>query len=268
MSKTKINSFHFTLLALLLVFASMSSFGQAEIPKKPNFISPVIDSVNLLSGFEKEALYTKLKSYSDTTSTEMVVLIQSTTFGENIAYYGAQLGEKWKIGQEKEDNGILVLVAKDDRQVTIQTGKGVEHLLTDALSKRIITNIITPQFKQGNYYEGLDRGTSAIMQVMNGEYKGSSNNSNEESGIPIFFIIIFFVVLVIILSNRNKGRGGRGGGHRGSVGGSIFDTIILSQSGRSGGFGGGFGGGSSSSGGFGGFGGGGSFGGGGASGGW
>ncbi len=269
MHRIRTKYFQFFLLGLFLLSTNLFVSAQANIPPKPDFIPPVIDSLNLLSGFEKEALYTKLKNYSDTTSTEMVVLIQSTTFGENIVFYGAQLGEKWGIGQKEEDNGILVLVAKDDRQVTIQTGKGVEHLLTDALSKRIITNIITPQFKQGNFYEGLDRGTSAIMQVMDGEYQATPNNLNDDGGgIPLIFIILFFIILIFILSNRNKGRGGRGGRRRGSVAGSILEAIILSKAGR-GGFGGGgsFGGGSSG-GGFGGFGGGGSFGGGGASGGW
>ncbi len=269
MHRMRTKHFQFFLLGLFLLSTNLFVSAQANIPPKPDFIPPVIDSLNLLSGFEKEALYTKLKNYSDTTSTEMVVLIQSTTFGENIVFYGAQLGEKWGIGQKEEDNGILVLVAKDDRQVTIQTGKGVEHLLTDALSKRIITNIITPQFKQGNFYEGLDRGTSAIMQVMDGEYQATPNNLNDDGGgIPLIFIILFFIILIFILSNRNKGRGGRGGRRRGSVAGSILEAIILSKAGR-GGFGGGgsFGGGSSG-GGFGGFGGGGSFGGGGASGGW
>ncbi len=273
MHRMRTKHFQFFLLGLFLLSTNLFVSAQANIPPKPDFIPPVIDSLNLLSGFEKEALYTKLKNYSDTTSTEMVVLIQSTTFGENIVFYGAQLGEKWGIGQKEEDNGILVLVAKDDRQVTIQTGKGVEHLLTDALSKRIITNIITPQFKQGNFYEGLDRGTSAIMQVMDGEYQGTPNNPDIGSGFPFIFIILFFIILIIILSNRNKGRGGRGGRRRGSVAGSILEAIILSKAGRGGFGGGGFGGGGSfgggsSGGGFGGFGGGGSFGGGGASGGW
>ncbi len=269
MHKIKTKYFQFLLLILFSVSFNEVGYAQVEIPPKPSFIPAVIDSINLLSGFEKQSLNTKLRNYSDTTSTEMVVLIQRTTFGENIAFYGAQLGEKWELGQKDKDNGILILLAKDDKKITIQTGKGVEHLLTDALSKRIITNIITPQFKQGNFYEGLDRGTSAIMQVMNGEYQGTPHNPNDGSEIPIVFIVLFFIILLIILSNRNNRRGGRGRRRRESVAGSILEAIILSKSGR-GGFGGGGFGGSSGGGSFGGggFGGGGSFGGGGASGGW
>ena len=158
--------------------------------------------------------------------------------------------------------------------MTIRTGYGVEHLLTDALSKRIIENIMKPAFKQGKYYEGLDQATDAIFQIMTGEYSGERSYKGPDGRIPAFFIVLVFIVIMMILSRRNRG-GGRNGGRR-SGGLSIWDIIILSSAGKGGfrgrgGFGGGFGGGSS--GGFGGGGcgggfGGGGFGGGGASGGW
>ena len=268
----KTNNFKLSLLHLLLFFFVLDGFAQAEIPPKPKEQTSVYDDANLLSGFEKNALEQKLINYADSTSTQIVVATVKTINGEDIAFYAAKWAHEWGIGQAKEDNGIFVLVAEKERKLTISTGYGVEHLLTDALSKRIITNIITPQFKQSNYYEGLDRGTSAIMQIMNGEYQENRNfNSNGEGGIPIIFIILFFVILIIILSNRNKGRGGRNGGRRNATG-SLLEAIILSKAGRGGfgggGFGGSSGGGSFGGGGFGGGFGGGGFGGGGASGGW
>ena len=273
MHKIKPKYFQSSFVILLLFFYGTTVFAQAEIPPKPTIQTSVYDGANLFSGFEKNALEQKLIKYADSTSTQIVVATVKTINGEDIAFYGAKWAQKWGIGQAKEDNGVFVLVAKDDRRLTIQTGQGVEHLLTDALSKRIINNIITPQFKQSNYYEGLDRGTSAIMQIMNGEYEENRNFNNDgESGIPIIFIILFFIILIIILSNRNKGRGGRNGGRR-NVAGSILEAIILSKAGRggfggSGGFGSSSGGGSFGGGGFGGGFGGGGFGGGGASGGW
>ena len=258
----------------LFVFSFIAvGYTQTKIPPKPSKQTSVYDDAQLLNGYEKNALEQKLINYADSSSTQIVVASVKTINGEDIAFYATKWAHEWGIGQAKEDNGILVLVAKDDRKLWITTGYGVEHLLTDALTKRIVTNIITPQFKQGNFYEGLDRGTSAIIQILNGEYQESRNFNNDESGgIPIFFIILFFVILLIILSNRNKGRGGRGRRRRDSVAGSILEAIILSKSGRGGFGGGGFGsssgGGSFGGGGFGGGFGGGGFGGGGAGGSW
>jgi len=252
-------------MTLLLVSISNFGFAQLHIPKKPSFIPPIIDSTQTLSEIQKQQLFDKLKNYSDSTSTEVLVMIVSTTQGEDIARYATDLGQEWKIGQKGKDNGIIFLIAKDDRKMTIQTGYGVEHLLTDALSRRIIEQEVKPEFKESRYFEGIDKGTTAIFEVMKGEYKGTPKKNNKKDGIPIVIFIIIFVIIIILIS-RNKGKGGSGIGSSPS----LLDIIILSNMGRSsgGGFGGGFGGGGSGGGGFGGFGGGGSFGGGGASGGW
>jgi uncharacterized protein len=268
----KINNFKFLLLNLLLFTFVLDGFTQAEIPPKPKEQTSVYDGAKLLSGYEKNTLEQKLINYADTTSTQIVVATVNTINGEDIAFYAAKWAQEWGIGQKEEDNGVFILVAKNERKLTISTGYGVEHLLTDALSKRIITNIITPQFKQGDFYGGLDRGTSAIMQVLNGEYQETPDDSNNGSSIPFIFIILFFIILIIIISNRHKGRGGRGGRRRNSAAGALLEAIILSKAGRGGfgggGFGGSSGGGSIGGGGFGGGFGGGGFGGGGASGGW
>ncbi|NER14895.1 TPM domain-containing protein [Leptobacterium flavescens] len=248
------------------------AFGQYEIPQKPSEQTSVYDYIDLLNESREARLKEKLLRYSDTTSTQIVVAIISSTKGENINYLGAQWGHKWGIGQAKEDNGVLILLAKDDRKIAISTGYGVEHLLTDALSKRIIDTEIIPEFKRNDYYAGLDRGADAIFKVLQGEYQGSGRN-NKVSLKPFlaiipFMIFIFIAILIALFRGRGKGGNGRGGGRST---GSLLDVIILSNLGRGGyggsssggGFGGGFGGGGFS----GGFGGGG-FGGGGASGGW
>ncbi|NCQ13361.1 MAG: hypothetical protein GW810_00975 [Flavobacteriales bacterium] len=153
--------------------------------------------------------------------------------------------------------------------MSIRSGYGTEALLTDFLSKQIIDKIITPEFKSGNYYRGLDLGTTAIIQVLNGEFKETrdlkSDSKKDSKGIPIIPVIVFVMVL-IALSRKNKGNN-NGTRHRGP---SLMDAIILSSLGRSGGrgFGGSSGGSFGGGGGFGGGFGGGGFGGGGASGGW
>jgi uncharacterized protein len=200
-----------------------------------------------------------------------VIAIIASTEGENIAYLAANWGEKWGIGDAAKDNGILVLLAKNDRKITIQSGKGVEEFLTDFQSKRIIDQVIIPEFKKGDFYSGLDLGSDYIFRTLQGEFKGS--RKNDKDGKFPFGVIIFVIIVIIIFVMSSKGNNNGGKNFReSSTLETILNTIILTNAGRrSGGFGGGFGGSSGGgfgSGGFGGGFGGGSFGGGGASGGW
>lgn len=273
-----IKRFCYNLITPLLFMGCWMSNAQYEIPEKPEFQTSVYDYVNLLSADDKSQLENKLIRYSDTTSTQIVIAIINSTQGEYINYLGAQWAEEWGIGQAKEDNGIFVLLAKDDRKIGINTGKGIEYLLTDALSKRIIERDIIPYFKRGDYFGGLNRGTDAIFEVLTGAYSGTrpSGNTTRFPFEILIFLLIIFIIFVIAISKSRGGGNNRGGGKR-FKDTSLLEAIILSNMGRgsyrrrsSGGFGGfgGSSGGSFGGGGFGGGFGGGSFGGGGASGGW
>ena len=263
------------LMLFAILFCGINIFSQGyKIPETPKNQTSVYDYIGLLTPNQKTSLEGKLVRYSDTTSTQIVVVIIPSTEGENINYLAANWGEKWGIGDAKKDNGILLLLAKNDRKIAIQAGRGTEHLLTDFLAKRIIERIITPEFKKGDYYSGLNKGTDYIFKTLNGEFKGSRKKDAEgfDPGVIIFIIIVIIIFILISRGNKNNGSGGRGF-RSGSVAGAILETIILSNAGRGGsGFGGGFGGssggGSFGGGGFGGGFGGGSFGGGGASGVW
>lgn len=267
-----INSILSCFIIIVTLLSTTSTFAQYEIPEKPNFQTSVYDYINLLSPSQKSSLENKLIKYSDSTSTQIVVAVISSTQGEYINYLGTNWAHKWGIGDKNKDNGIFILLAKDDRKINISTGYGVEHLMTDAMSRRIIERDIIPFFKQGDYYGGLNKGVDSIFEVLTGEYKGSRQSSNGDFPFGvIFFLFIIFIIILISISKNRRGGGGSGGRHyRNDTSRSILETIILSNAGRSssgGGFGGGFGGGSSGGGFGGGFGGGG-FGGGGASGGW
>lgn len=248
-----------------LFFVSFSIVAQFDIPNKPTKANPdsVYDYIGLLSKSEKATLENKLIKYSDTTSTQVVVAIVHTIKGEEIGYLATQWAHKWGIGQAEEDNGVFILIAQDDRKITIRTGYGVEHLLTDYISRQIIEYTIVPYFKEGKYYAGLNSAVNSIFKVLAGEYKGTRQNANDFDPSILIFIVIF-IIFILLVSRGNKGN--RGGGSNSGRGMSPFDTIILSNSGRGGGFGGSSDGGFS--GGFGGGFGGGGFGGGGASGGW
>ncbi|PKA82425.1 uncharacterized protein ATE92_0554 [Ulvibacter sp. MAR_2010_11] len=252
-------------LLLLLFFLSEAVSAQYEIPPKPEKAEAVYDYINLLSLPQQDALKTKLKNYADTTSTQIVIVVINSTKGEDISLLGAKWGQKWGIGQAAEDNGILILLAKGDRTIDINTGYGIEYRMTDLIAERIINRVIIPEFKTGDYYAGLNKGTTAIFAALNGEFKEDRKFNDGISLGPIEIFLIVFIILVIALSFKKGGRGGGGGGT-----GSMLDVIILSNMGRTGGYGGGSSGGGSfgGGGGFGGGFGGGGFGGGGASGSW
>ena len=256
---------------------SQSVFAQYDVPPIPEKQTSVYDDIKLLTPSQKKHLEQKLIRYSDTTSTQIVVAIVSTLNGDDITLVGAEWGHKWGIGQGDEDNGILILLAKNDREIDINTGYGIEYRLSDIDAERIINRIIIPEFKKGNFYNGLDKGTDAIFQILNGEFKGTTKNHATRFPFEVLiFLLVIFIIFVIAIS-KNRRNGGHGGGGQRTNGTSILDAIILSNMGRGsygrrgnssggifgGGSSGGFGGGGFS----GGFGGGG-FGGGGASGSW
>ncbi|MUU79730.1 TPM domain-containing protein [Winogradskyella endarachnes] len=272
---------HLFITIVLSIFTSLffTANAQYNIPDKPKYIPPVIDSTGTLQKYEFNALTQKLQHYSDSTSTEVIVAIIPTTKGENIGLLTPKWGHKWGIGQAEEDNGVFILLAINDRDIWISPGYGVEDRLTAGTVGEITRNVIIPEFKRRDYYSGLDKGTDAIFDVLSGAYKNNRKQSSSE-GIPfevILFLFIIFIIFVIAISKTRGGGNGRGGGnHNSDDARSILEAIILSNMGRgsysrgssSGDFGGGFGG-SSGGGSFGGgFGGGGGFSGGGAGGSW
>jgi len=268
---------------LILIISICSSFlftanAQFNIPPKPiknTEQTSVYDYAKLLSATEKNQLEEKLIKYADTTSTQIVVAIIKTTKGESIGILTPRWAHKWGIGQAKEDNGVFILLARDDRKIWISPGYGVEHILTAGTVGEIVRKVIIPEFKKGNYYGGLDLGTTVVIGLLEGTYKGTRVSNNENTGFPPQVIFLLFIIFFIILVSLSKRKGGGdhdnfGGGRR-QGGLSPLDIIILSRAGRSsGGFGGGgfSGGGSFGGGGFGGGFGGGGFSGGGAGGSW
>ena len=178
----------------IVFFNCQLSIAQLKIPEKPSFIPPIIDSTQTLSEEQKKELYDKLRNYYESTSTEIFVMIVPTTQGEDIARYATDLGHKWEIGQKGKDNGVVFLIAKEDRKMTIQAGYGTEHLLTDAMSRRIIETIVKPEFKSNKFYEGIDQGTTAIQKVLKGEFK--ADKKDKKGGFPILPIIIIIIVII------------------------------------------------------------------------
>lgn len=255
---------------LILVCASIHTLsGQFTIPPKPQVQSSVYDEADLLSKAEENELQQKLVRYADSTSTQIVVYTVPTIKGENIGLLTARWAHEWGVGQADKDNGVFILLASKERQVWIAPGYGVEDKLTAGITGELVRNVIIPEFKIGDYYAGLNKGTDAIIQILQGTYKEERNFGEGDGNFPLGTILpfIIFIIIILILSNSRRGNNGnnRGGTRGKNSGPSLLDIIILSNMGRSGSAGG-FGG-SSRGGGFGGGGFGGGFGGGGFSGG-
>jgi len=226
-----------------------STFSQLEIPKLTKWAT---DLTGTLNQTELQDLNVRLKSFQDTTSNQLVVLLIPSLENYPIEMLAEETATKNKIGTKKNDNGILLLIAKDDRELRLEVGYGLEGAVPDAIASSIIRNVIRPRFKENNYYLGISDGITAIIQAIGGEYK--IEESDENNGLPFIVLIIIIIVAFSLM---------KGGPF---VPGGIYRTGT-----RSGGWTSGsssWGGSSSWSGGGGFSGGGGSFGGGGASGSW
>jgi uncharacterized protein len=224
----------------------------------------VVDYTNTLAPDQIQALENKLVAFDDSTSNQIAIVIVESTGDRDISDFAVALGRAWGIGNKEFNNGILLLVAKADRKMWIATGYGLEGALPDATANQIIENEIKPNFKENDFYRGLDEGTDAIIASTKGEYTAPEHyrNGKEKGGIPA---IVILIVVFIILSIFKKGGGGghyNRGGYRNGVPGGLWWLAAGALGG-----GGHSSGGGSSSGGFGGFGGG-SFGGGGSGGSW
>lgn len=253
------------ILALLLLFLSTGSFAQ-DYPAKPTTL--VNDYTGTLSAAQKQQLESKLVAFDDSTSNQISIAIIKSVGEYDINEYALGLGRSWGVGGAKKNNGVMIVVALGDRKIAMQTGYGLEGALPDIITKRIIENEIKPSFKTGDYYGGLDAGTTAIIKYTKGEYKNDTPKATKKGGgTGGIAIIIIIIVVIIIIIKRGGGNGGSQVlGSRG-VGEALLWGALFGSSSRSSGSGWGGGGGGSSGGGFGGFGGG-SFGGGGSSGSW
>ena len=251
----------FILLIFFAFIVSLKTIFAQEFPTQSNPPKIVNDFAGLINPAQVQELESKLVAFNDTASSQIAIVTITDLGVYEISDYAFRLAEKWGIGQKGKNNGILILVSKTQRKTFIATGYGVEEYLPDAICKRIVELTINPSFKQGNFYEGLTKGSDEIINRLSGKFDTSGDKKiTKGKGLsPIVIIIIIFIVLLILMRNSGGGGGGRTFGNNG-----IFFMPPIGRG--SGGFGG-FGGGGGSSGGFGGFGGG-SFGGGGAGGNW
>lgn len=213
---------------LVFIFAVCvsSSFAQRSQGIEPSVkvTHYVTDQTGTLTSSEITTLETKLSNFDKETSTQVVVYMMSTLGGESLEETSIEIAEKNGIGQKGKNNGVLLFIVKDDRKLRIEVGYGLEGALPDALAGQIIRKEITPYFKQGKYYEGIDAGVNAIMSATKGEYTQDKKESKQENdfgvgccGVPILVLVIFLFFGVFFVSSilRRIFGWGRGSGRSG-----------------------------------------------------
>jgi uncharacterized protein len=166
------------LIYCFVIFATNSvAFAQKPVPELWGL--QVHDEAKVLSQQTADLLENRLRAYEDSTSNQIAILIVKSLDGEPIEEYSLHVAEKWKLGQEKKDNGVLLLISVDDRKMRIEAGYGLEGVLTDALCSRIIRNEIAPHFRKDDYEGGVTAGIDAIIKGIGGEY--SAEDAGEDS---------------------------------------------------------------------------------------
>jgi len=242
---------HFSLryfLVAIVLLLNVSAFAQRAVPAHGGVW--VHDEANVLSPGTVAQLEQILKAERDSTSNQIAILIVPSLEGEDIDGFGIRVAEAWKAGDQKKDNGVIFIVSIQDRKMRIETGLGLEGVLTDALSSRINRNEVAPQFRQGNYDAGVLAGTIAIIQAIKGTYVNESPPQRGKRGSRSPWGTVLLIIIIIIAMSRRKGGGGGMGGYwAAGAAGALLGGAGRSNSWGSGsnfGGGGGFGGGGSS----------------------
>ncbi|HEX6179206.1 MAG TPA: TPM domain-containing protein [Thermoanaerobaculia bacterium] len=255
----------FSALAAVFLFVAATALA-LDVPPPPT--QWFTDKAGLVSSSDAAALNQKLAAFEQQSGAQFIIYIFPSLEGEAIEDFTIRSVERWKVGQAKYDNGLVLFVFVKEQKIRIETGYGLEGTITDAFASRVIRDVIAPRFSQSDWAGGLNAGADAIIaQITKGEAPVEplrrTGQGGQEPATPgaVLFMILLFVFIFFVLPMMARGRG---------CGGCIFPFFFMPGGGVTfGGHRGGFGGGGFGGGGFGGFsGGGGGFGGGGATGGW
>ncbi len=208
-----------------------------ELPQRP--VGMVNDFGNLLTNQEEVILEQKLRNYRDTTSNIITIAVLNNLTGLPREEAATYLFNTWQMWEAERYNGVLILISVQERELQIEVGYGLEGAIPDVMAKRVVQDILVPALQSGQFYQGLDRATSALMQLASGEYEAVENALGSEEGFPVDLLILLTLILFFIFF---KGRGGRGGGRTiGAMDVLLWSSLLNSPSGRGGfGSGGGF----------------------------
>ena len=217
------------LLYVVWLSCSITATLTGQEMEIPRLTQRMTDISSTLTQSEQEHLESKLRNFEQTSSTQIVVLMVPTIGDNTVEDIAIRVAEKNLIGQKGRDNGLLLLIAKNDRLIRIEVGYGLEGVVTDALSGQIIRNVITPSFREGRYYEGISAGIEALMAASKNEFTPLENPERPKGRSPLLllFFLLFFLVSGFV-RRRSRLMGGAfapmyyfgGGGRSRSGGGS------------------------------------------------
>jgi uncharacterized protein len=202
-----IKRFLFAILFLIVPFLAHA----LEVPRLQSYVN---DYAGLLSAGSAQKIGAELKSFEKSDSTQIVVLTIPSLEGENLEDFSIRVAEAWKIGQKGKDNGAIILVARKERKIRIEVGRGLEGKLTDLVSGRIIRYEIAPRFKAGDYDGGIEKGVSSVIAVVKGEYEGQpdvSGKNGKRIGSSVFTVLVFFGIACVFLGAISRPLGGLAG---------------------------------------------------------
>jgi uncharacterized protein len=251
----------------LLLAATLASQGvSAAEPKWPELTGRVVDEAGLLSQQQRAELDSKLMQLETSSGMQLVVVTVNSLQGLEIEDYGVGLGRHWGIGQVGKNNGAMLIVAPNEREVRVEVGYGLEGVLTDAITSSIIQTDILPAFRAGHMDQGIVAGTDSLLKALNGDYAPSQWSGGDKAElqtklqeqmrqendfffpfwiVPVAFISFWLAIVILAIRFGKKGRGRTGSGWTSSSSFGSSSSFSSSGSGFSGG-GGSFGGGGSS----------------------
>ncbi len=228
------------LLFIFWLINLVAKAGVDNLPEQPKPPRLVTDFTMTLSQNELAQLEQKLRAYEDSTSSQLAIVVVKDIGNYEMNQYATELALKWGIGTKDKDNGILLLWSTGNRKIYIATGYGMQEKVPDIIAKRIINNIIVPNFRAGYYYEGLDQATNEIMSRMSGQYtnplQGQQDHQAGKFPIGALLMMLLMVLVILYIISKNKGNGPFNDRRRqryGNGGGGFYPPWIITHSGGS-----------------------------------
>jgi uncharacterized protein len=191
------------LLLSFLIYCLPLSAHAIDVPQLKGYVN---DYADMISPPARTQLESELRAFEQTDSTQIAILTIPSLEGEPIEDFGIKVADTWKIGQKHKDNGIIFLVAKQDRKMRIEVGRGLEGRLTDLLSGRIIELVVKPRFKRGDFDGGFITGVQAMVDATRGEFKADDNNQkrNRNESFPILSVLLFGGIIILIFGSISR----------------------------------------------------------------
>lgn len=221
-------------IGLFLLFFVTTIWAEVAVPPLSHRVT---DLTATLNAEQNTALENKIAAFEARKGSQIAVLILPTTQGEDIAAYGIRVADTWKIGRKAIDDGVILIVAKDDQKLRIEVGRGLEGVIPDAIAKRIIAEIITPKFKANDFSGGIDAGVSQLIKLIDGEPlpappENTASTSQNDSSDWIFGVALTVFVLLDLFLTEKFGAFASTmymGGITGTAGGiiSFFTTLDI-----------------------------------------